>query len=237
MTEQLRNSKLESDSLRVQLKASTGPRRDVLREERPDSGRARERRSPLLAVAECASSFGLPSQITASQLMESKYSLLQARVEHLELDLSFKAAFGSNVRGVGDEAVLGMSTTSAPSETGRGNTRDDFLASLTTEMPAPSFPRLRGNANLLRAGISGLSGPTAMPTSTGYPSISASTSVEMPNAGAFGTGGLSEMPSAAWENPRRNTAGPASGGTSTMDLAKARWVYSVLCTEMAWAAA
>ena len=31
------------------------------------------------------------SQITASQLMESKYSLLQARVEHLELDLSFKA--------------------------------------------------------------------------------------------------------------------------------------------------
>ena len=34
----------------------------------------------------------------AGQLLESKHSLLQARVEHLELDLAFKARVGVGIR-------------------------------------------------------------------------------------------------------------------------------------------
>ncbi|CAJ1441110.1 unnamed protein product, partial [Effrenium voratum] len=126
--EQMMQAKAESQSLRVQLQARQSTAQpEVQPEVKPANSSASllflqwqnahlqaEIRHYQSALSNTKAE--LQMQIMAGQLLESKHSLLQARVEHLELDLAFKAAYGGQEEGSDwPSAGVGTSQVSGPS--------------------------------------------------------------------------------------------------------------------------
>jgi len=124
----------------------------------------------------------LQMQVLAAQLMESKHQLLQARVEHLELDLGFKALYGTMGNAddlFADLPKLNYKATDAPADPSLASLPKDFsfpglgspsgLGSAFEGMPrssldmglpfgmaGQSMPPLSGLSGLVGDGIAGL---------------------------------------------------------------------------------
>ncbi|CAE7803234.1 todS [Symbiodinium sp. CCMP2592] len=155
--EQARQARLESGSLRQQLQqaevqaAQAGQAGPAVRDQ---AFKLFTGISAVSAVAECPSASRNPSvpagldehpvraAVLAAQLMESKHQLLQARVEHLELDLGFKARVASKGRSGGTASQKSVS-----------------LSQLRTGVLAPPTWRMLDNAALRNEALYGTMGP------------------------------------------------------------------------------
>ncbi|CAJ1441109.1 unnamed protein product, partial [Effrenium voratum] len=167
--EQMMQAKAESQSLRVQLQARQSTAQpEVQPEVKPANSSASllflqwqnahlqaEIRHYQSALSNTKAE--LQMQIMAGQLLESKHSLLQARVEHLELDLAFKAAYGGQEEGSDwPSAGVGTSQVSGPSPFKEFKDTNLVLGSLLSgQLAGPnagansaSFPTAAGTGSL-----------------------------------------------------------------------------------------
>lgn len=143
----------------------------------------------------------LQMQIMSSQLLESKHSLLQARVEHLELDLGFKAACESSGQLEGfDEpsgpvspahgGSLGVtpSVAAAPSAAAAPSLESPFGMNFPgiPGMPMSGLPGLAGGPGL--PGVpNGMMGMPGMPgLSSGFSGMPQMSSLSMPGMSLLG---------------------------------------------------
>jgi len=114
----------------------------------------------------------LQMQIMSSQLLESKHSLLQARVEHLELDLGFKAACESSGQ---IEAFDEQSGPVSPARGGSLGVTPSVAAapsaaaapSLETPLFGMNFPGMPMSGLGLAGGLPGVPGMMGMPGLSG----------------------------------------------------------------------
>ncbi|CAJ1441106.1 unnamed protein product, partial [Effrenium voratum] len=214
--EQMMQAKAESQSLRVQLQARQSTAQpEVQPEVKPANSSASllflqwqnahlqaEIRHYQSALSNTKAE--LQMQIMAGQLLESKHSLLQARVEHLELDLAFKAAYGGQEEGSDwPSAGVGTSQVSGPSPFKEFKDTNLVLGSLLSgQLAGPnagansaSFPTAAGTGSLNTLGSAWLPecsppGPmTIFSTAGGIGSTHGGINATLGSLGRQGTGG------------------------------------------------
>lgn len=201
--EQMLQAKSEAGSLRTQLQVAkaaaaapdtSGPRTEMPKEKVPEISSSPQSTSLLFLQwqnahlqaeirhyqsALSSTKMELQMQIMAGQLLESKHSLLQARVEHLELDLGFKVACGSAQHLASEPAHSRPDSLAQPAATEVEAPPISSLASMGCGLTVPTVPGLIG------PGVSNL--PNLMPTLQQLPFS------QMPGMSGVNIGGISGL--------------------------------------------
>lgn len=217
--EQMLQAKSEASSLRTQLQVAKaaaaagsetpGPSLEMPKEKIPEISGSAQSTSLLFLQwqnahlqaeirhyqsALSSTKMELQMQIMAGHLLESKHNLLQARVEHLELDLGFKVACGATQH-MASEPANSRPDSPVPAQPAATQVKDDAPPVSSLASPGPgqlTVPGLIGST--LGCPYPHLSGVSNL-SNLGMPTFQQMSFSQMPGVSGLNIGGLSGLQS------------------------------------------